>query len=48
MVADDEVSARVAARMARQQRVLMREDEPPASWFLLDYFALSGRSARRR
>jgi transcriptional regulator with XRE-family HTH domain len=40
VVADDEVSARVAARMARQQRVLMREDDPPATWFLLDYFAL--------
>jgi len=40
VVADDEVSARVAARLARQQRVLMREDEPPATWFLLDYFAL--------
>ena len=40
VVADDEVSVRVAARMARQQRVLMREDEPPASWFLLDDFGL--------
>jgi len=39
MVTDDEVSARVAARMARQQRVLLRDD-PPAAWFLLDYFAL--------
>jgi transcriptional regulator with XRE-family HTH domain len=39
MVTDDEVSARVAARMDRQQRVLMRDD-PPAAWFLLDYFAL--------
>jgi hypothetical protein len=25
--------------MARQQRVLLRED-PPAAWFLVDYFAL--------
>jgi hypothetical protein len=40
MVTDDEVSARVAARMARQQRVLLREDNPPAAWFLVDYFAL--------
>jgi hypothetical protein len=40
MVTDDEVTARVAARMARQQRVLLREDNPPAAWFLVDYFAL--------
>ncbi|HEX7165157.1 MAG TPA: Scr1 family TA system antitoxin-like transcriptional regulator [Trebonia sp.] len=40
MVTDDQVSAMVAARMARQQRVLLREDNPPATWFLLDYFAL--------
>jgi hypothetical protein len=39
ILTDDEVTARVAARMARQQRVLMR-GEPPACWFLLDYFAL--------
>jgi hypothetical protein len=38
-ITDDEVSARVAARMARQQRVLLRDD-PPTGWFLLDYFAL--------
>jgi transcriptional regulator with XRE-family HTH domain len=38
-ITEDEVSARVAARMARQDRVLMRDD-PPATWFLLDYFAL--------
>ena len=40
MVSEDEVSARVAARMARQQRVLLRDDDPPAAWFLLDHFAL--------
>jgi hypothetical protein len=40
LVGEDEVSARVAARMARQQRVLLRDDNPPAAWFLLDYFAL--------
>jgi hypothetical protein len=40
LVGDDEVSARVAARMARQQRVLLREDNPPVSWFLLDFFSL--------
>jgi hypothetical protein len=40
MVTDDQVSAMVAARMARQQRVLLREDNPPAAWFLADYFAL--------
>jgi hypothetical protein len=39
MVTDDEISARVAARMARQERVLLRDD-PPAAWFLLDCFAL--------
>lgn len=40
MVGEDEVSARVAARMARQQRVLLRDEDPPAAWFLVDYFAL--------
>jgi hypothetical protein len=40
LVGEDEVSARVAARMARQQSVLLRDDNPPAAWFLLDYFAL--------
>lgn len=40
LVGEDEVSPRVAARMARQQRVLLRDDDPPAAWFLLDYFAL--------
>jgi len=38
-VAEDEVNARVASRLARQWRVLLR-DEPPAAWFLVDYFAL--------
>jgi hypothetical protein len=38
-VTDDEVSARVAARMERQRRVLMRED-PPSAWFLVDFMAL--------
>jgi transcriptional regulator with XRE-family HTH domain len=33
------VTARLAARMERQQRVLMREDPPPA-WFLVDQLAL--------
>jgi hypothetical protein len=40
LVGVDEVSARVAARMARQQRVLLRDDNPPVGWFLLDFFAL--------
>jgi hypothetical protein len=31
--------SRVASWMARQQRVLLRE-EPPVAWFLVDYFAL--------
>lgn len=40
-VTDDEVSARVAARMERQRRVLLRDDPPPPdAWFLVDYFAL--------
>jgi transcriptional regulator with XRE-family HTH domain len=37
-VTDDEVSARVAARMKRQS-ILIRDD-PPAAWFLLDEAAL--------
>jgi transcriptional regulator with XRE-family HTH domain len=40
-ITDDEVTARVAARMERQRRVLLRDDPPPAAaWFLIDYFAL--------
>jgi DNA-binding XRE family transcriptional regulator len=38
-VTDEMVTARLAARMARQQRVLMRED-PPSAWFLVDQLAL--------
>lgn len=33
------VTARLAARMERQQRVLMRED-PPSAWFLVDQLSL--------
>ena len=33
------VTARLAARMERQQRVLMRED-PPLAWFLVDQLSL--------
>ena len=33
------VTARLAARMERQQRVLMRED-PPTAWFLVDQLSL--------
>ena len=33
------VTARLAARMARQQRVLMRDD-PPSAWFLVDQLSL--------
>lgn len=40
MVGEEEVSARVAARMARQQRVLLHDESPPVAWFLLDHFAL--------
>jgi hypothetical protein len=33
------VAARLAARMARQRRVLMRDD-PPSAWFLVDQLSL--------
>lgn len=36
---DEIVTARLAARMARQRRVLMR-DNPPTTWFLVDQMAL--------
>jgi hypothetical protein len=38
-VSDEIVSARLANRMARQQRVLFRDD-PPASWFVVDEMSL--------
>lgn len=38
-VTDEMVTARLAARMARQQRVLMRDD-PPTVWFVVDQLAL--------
>jgi transcriptional regulator with XRE-family HTH domain len=37
-VTDDEVSARVAARMKRQ--AILTRDDPPTAWFLLDEAAL--------
>ena len=37
-VTDDEVSARVAARMKRQ--AILTRDDPPAAWFLVDEAAL--------
>lgn len=33
-------AARLANRMERQQRVLLREDDPPAAWFIVDEMAL--------
>ncbi len=33
-------AARLASRMDRQRRVLLREDDPPAAWFLVDEMAL--------
>lgn len=36
---DEIAAARLANRMARQRRVLMRED-PPESWFIVDELAL--------
>lgn len=41
---DEIVAARLANRMARQHRVLMRE-EPPESWFIVDELAFTGWSA---
>jgi hypothetical protein len=38
-VTDEMVTARLAARMARQRRVLMRDD-PPSAWFLVDQLSL--------
>jgi hypothetical protein len=38
-VTDEVVTARLAARMARQQRVLMGAD-PPSAWFLVDQLSL--------
>ena len=36
---DEMVSARLASRMARQKRILFR-DEPPLSWFVIDVLSL--------
>ena len=38
-VTDEMVTARLAARMERQRRVLLRDD-PPASWFVIDQLSL--------
>ena len=38
-VSDEVVKARLTGRMARQQRVLMRED-PPSAWFVIDEMSL--------
>jgi DNA-binding XRE family transcriptional regulator len=38
-VTEEMVTARLAARMARQRRVLMRDD-PPFAWFLVDQLSL--------
>jgi transcriptional regulator with XRE-family HTH domain len=38
-VTDDQVTERLARRMARQQRVLYR-DEPPTVWFVVDQLSL--------
>jgi transcriptional regulator with XRE-family HTH domain len=35
----EQVTARLASRMQRQQRVLLRED-PPRAWFVVDEFSL--------
>jgi hypothetical protein len=36
----DIAAGRLSSRMDRQQRVLMREDDPPAAWFVVDELAL--------
>jgi hypothetical protein len=33
-------AARLASRMERQRRVLLRDDDPPAAWFVVDEMAL--------
>lgn len=38
-VADEVIRVRLASRMERQRRVLMRDD-PPKAWFVIDEFAL--------
>jgi transcriptional regulator with XRE-family HTH domain len=38
--APEVVSARLAGRMQRQQRVLLRDDDPPSAWFVIDLIAL--------
>jgi transcriptional regulator with XRE-family HTH domain len=38
-VGDDQVTARLARRMERQKRVLLRDD-PPSVWFVLDQLSL--------
>jgi transcriptional regulator with XRE-family HTH domain len=39
-VTDEIIRARLASRMERQRRVLLREDEPPTTWFIVDQVAL--------
>ena len=39
-VADEVVAARLASRMDRQRRVLLREDDPPTASYLIDHAAL--------
>jgi transcriptional regulator with XRE-family HTH domain len=39
-VSTDIVTARLASRMDRQRRVLLREDDPPAAWYIIDHAAL--------
>jgi hypothetical protein len=46
-VAEDEVNARVASRLARQQRVLLRKIRPPRGFWLTTSRYCAG-SARRK
>src|SRR5689334_19597196 len=39
-VADDDVAARLTARLARQ--ATLTQDDPPAAWFLMDEAAVAG------
>jgi transcriptional regulator with XRE-family HTH domain len=39
-ITDEIARVRLANRMERQRRVLMREDDPPSAWFVVDEIAL--------
>ena len=47
-VSPDIVNARLAGRMERQRRVLLREDDPPSACYIIDHPALYRLSGHRR